>query len=170
MTDVVLVTGVEGMIGYAVAAHLREAKTGVVGIDQRIDGAAALGVPLYRADLRDVHVLYDALVTHKCTAIVHCGAISGPMLARDDPEFLFQTNVAGTLNILEASRRLQLRRLVFCSSLMVYGANDGSALHEGSPLLACDTYGASKVAAEAMVNAYAAQHGVDAVSARLAWV
>ena len=168
--DTVLVTGVEGMIGYAVAARLRDAGFGVVGTDQRIADAAALGVPVVRADLGDVHALYGALVGHRCTAVVHCGAISGPMLARDDPAFLMHANVTGTLNILEACRRLKLRRLVHCSSLMVYGANDGSELREDAPLLARDTYGASKVAAEALVRAYAAEHGVEAVMARLAWV
>jgi UDP-glucuronate 4-epimerase len=170
MTDSVFVTGVEGMVGYAVAARLRDTGYSVVGADQRIDGATGLGIPVYQADLGDVHALYGALIEHGCTAIVHCGAISGPMLARDNPHLLIQSNVVGTLNILEAARRLHLRRVVFCSSLMVYGPNDGSELHEDSPFQPCDTYGASKVAAEALVNSYAAQHGVDAVSARLAWV
>ena len=170
MTDSVLVTGVEGMIGYAVAARLRDTGQAVVGMDQRIERARELGIPVAKADLRDVHALYGTLAAHHCTAIIHCGAISGPMLAKDDPEYLMQTNVTGTLNILEATRRLGLRRLVHCSSLMVYGANDGRVLHEDSPLLATDTYGASKVAAEAMVRAYVAEHRVDAVMARLAWV
>ena len=168
MADVILVTGVEGMIGYAVAARLRDAGVAVVGLDRRIDGAAALGIPVHKADLRDVHPLYGTLAAHRCTAIVHCGAISGPMLARDDPEYLIATNVTGTLNVLEATRRLRLRRLVFCSSLMVYGANDGSALHEDARL-------ATLTAADAdrwreRYWATVADHGVDAVSARLAWV
>lgn len=166
----VLVTGVEGLVGYAVARHLRDAGVGVVGLDQRIDGAMDLGVPVYRADLDNTHALYGALAEHRCDAIVHCGAVSGPMLSRDDPEFLFRTNVTGTLNVLDAARRLHLRRVVFCSSLMVYGENDGSQLHEGSPLRPSDAYGFSKVAAEAIVDAYAAHHGVETVSARLAWV
>ena len=170
MTDTVMVTGVEGMIGYAVAARLRDTGLTVVGMDHRLVESPALGVPLVRADLSDVHALYGTLATYGCTAIVHCGAISGPMLARNDPAALMQTNVVGTLNVLEATRRLGLRRIVVCSSLMVYGGNDGSVLDEDSPLLATDTYGASKVAAEAMVRAYVAEHGVDAVMARLAWV
>ena len=170
MADIVMVTGVEGMIGYAVAARLRDMGLTVVGMDHRLVEAPDLGVALVKADLSDVHALYGALTVHRCTAIVHCGAISGPMLARNDPAGLMATNVVGTLNVLEATRRLGLHRIVVCSSLMVYGPNDGSVLDEGSPLLATDTYGASKVAAEAMVRAYAADHGVDAVMARLAWV
>lgn len=170
MTESVLVTGVEGMIGYAVVARLRDMGLTVVGMDHRLADTPDLGVPLVKADLADVHSLYGTLTAHRCTAIVHCGAISGPMLARDDPAGLMTTNVVGTLNVLEATRRLGLRRIVVCSSLMVYGPNDGSALHEDSPLLATDTYGASKLAAEAMVRAYASDHGVDAIMARLAWV
>ena len=169
MADIVMVTGVEG-IGYAVAARLHNMGLTVVGMDHRLVEAPDLGVPLVKADLSDVHALYGALTAHRCTAIVHCGAISGPMLARNDPAGLMATNVVGTLNVLEATRRLGLRRIVVCSSLMVYGANDGTVLDEDSPLLATDTYGASKVAAEAMVRAYAADHGVNAVMARLAWV
>jgi UDP-glucuronate 4-epimerase len=170
MSEVVLVTGVEGLIGYAVAKRLLGFGTAVIGMDQRIHDAALLGIATIQADLGDVHALYAAFLEHRCTGIVHCGAVSGPMLARDAPELLFRTNVAGTLNLLEVARRARARRFVFCSSLMVYGANDGSALHEDSPLLPSDAYGASKVAAETIVNAYAAHHGLDAVSARLAWV
>lgn len=169
-TGTVLVTGVEGMIGYAVAARLLRAGRQVVGMDLHIRSATDLDVPVVAADLSDVHALYGTLVRHGVSAIVHCGAISGPMLARDDPHGLLRTNVVGTLNILEATRRLGLRRLVFCSSLAVYGRNDGSVLHEDAPLLAIDTYGASKIAAEALVSAYITQHEVPAVSARLAWV
>jgi UDP-glucuronate 4-epimerase len=166
----ILVTGVEGMIGHAVAAILRQKGCGVVGMDRRIRDAAALGVPVYEADLADAHALYGALADHPCRAIIHCGAISGPMLAPDNPALVFSTNTQGTLNLLEAARRLRMRRFVFASSLMAYGGNDGSPLHEDSPLLARDAYGASKIAAEAMVNAYAGQYGLEGVSARLAWV
>ena len=170
VTEGVLVTGVEGMIGYAVAARLNGAGFRVVGADRRIGDATGLGIPVVEADLGDLHALYGTLAAHRCSAVVHCGAVSGPMLARDDPAGLMRTNVVGTLNVLEAARRLGLRRVVVCSSLMVYGPNDGTALDENSPLDAADTYGASKVAAEAVVRAYAAEHGVDAVMARLAWV
>lgn len=170
MSETVLVTGVEGLIGHAVAARLLAAGLRPVGIDRRIADAAGLGIPVVEADLGDLHALYGTLAAHGCGAVVHCGAISGPMLARGDPAGLMRTNVVGTLGVLEAARRLGLRRAVVCSSLMVYGPNDGSALGEDSPLRASDTYGASKVAAEAVVRAYAAEHGVDAVMARLAWV
>jgi UDP-glucuronate 4-epimerase len=170
MSEVVLVTGAEGLIGHAVAKRLLASGAEVIGMDQRIEDAASLGCPTIEADLGDMHALYGAFMEHGCRTIVHCGAISGPMLARDAPELLFRTNVTGTLNLLEAARHARARRFVFCSSLMVYGANDGSPLDEDSPLLPSDAYGASKVAAEAIVDAYAAHHGLDAVSARLAWV
>jgi UDP-glucuronate 4-epimerase len=170
MSEVVLVTGVEGLIGYAVAKRLLGSGTAVIGMDQRIHDAATLGMATIQADLGDVHALYAAFLHHRCTGTVHCGAISGPMLAREAPELLFRTNVTGTLNLLEAARHAGADRFVFCSSLMVYGANDGSTLHEDSPLRPSDAYGASKVAAETIVNAYAAHHGLVAVSTRLAWV
>jgi UDP-glucuronate 4-epimerase len=170
MNRTVLVTGVEGMIGYAVAERLRNKGWSVVGMDQRLGGAQALGVPVYKAELRDTHAIYSVLSEHACDAIVHCGAISGPMLVRDNPVLVFESNTLGTLNLLEAARRLRVKRFVFVSSLMVYGANDGSPLWEESPVRALEPYGASKIAAEAMVGAYTAQHGLDAVSARLAWV
>lgn len=169
-TGAVLVTGVEGMIGYAVAARLAQSGRPVVGMDRHIRDARDLGIATVVADLSDIHALYGMLTAHEVRSIVHCGAISGPMLAKDDPYGLIQINVTGTLNILEACRRLQLERLVFCSSLMVYGASQSSPLREDAPLRATDAYGASKIAAEALVNAYIAAHGVDAVSARLAWV
>ena len=99
-------------------------------------------------------------------AIIHCGAISGPMLARGQPITIVDTNIAATARLLDIARRLNLRRFVFCSSIGVYGNVGEGLIGEEIPLKPTSVYGASKVAAEALVRAFVAEYGLSATSLR----
>src|SRR5688572_6585432 len=100
----VLVTGSNGLIGYALSARLLDLGRDVVGMDLvRLPGDPA-AFDLVEGDLLDVHCLHATLRRYDVGAIVHCGGVSGPMLARDNPFHVFQTNVDGTLNVCEAAR------------------------------------------------------------------
>lgn len=167
----VLVTGASGLIGHHVIDMLRAAGRTVIAADR---GEATLPAPAISLEIGDVHSLYRAIKDYDVGSIVHCGGISGPMLARDNPARIMDLNVGGTLDIAEAARFLVRRngrcRLVFCSSLSVYGDQQGDAIDESAHRLARTVYGASKVAAEAMLRAYATEHGVEAASLRITWV
>jgi nucleoside-diphosphate-sugar epimerase len=104
------------------------------------------------------------------TAILHCGAVSGPMLARDNPELICRTNIVGTINVLECARALAVSRVVFCSSCGVYGNTGPGPVAEDAPFAATDLYGATKAAGDMLVRAYAAQHGLDGLCLRVPWV
>lgn len=78
------------------------------------------------------------------------------MVARDDPALVFDVNVGGTLNLLEAMRHERVPQLVHLSSIAVYRARDDRApVPETSALGSSEPYGASKIAAEQIVAAYA---------------
>jgi nucleoside-diphosphate-sugar epimerase len=159
------VTGAGGFIGRAVVARLREAGHAVTGSDlSGGEGVTAL-------DLRDraaVASLMRALVPD---VVVHGGAISGAMLATGDPALMFDVNVAGTLNVAEAMRQAGVGRLVFLSSNAVYAAAPTRApVDEEAPVGPGDAYGASKLAAEAILRAYATSHGMATIALRISSV
>ncbi len=109
MAETVLLTGASGLIGRYVHRMLRERGDKVVAID-RIAGDDVLA-----CDLSEVHRLHE--LGSEAAAIIHCGAISGPMVARDNPYLIVQSNIVGTANILELARVKGMRRVVYCSSV-----------------------------------------------------
>ncbi|GAD21700.1 hypothetical protein AVS7_01460 [Acidovorax sp. MR-S7] len=120
-------------------------------------------------DLGDVHRLYQLAGTG-IDGVIHCGAHSGPMVARDHPHSMVQVNVLGTANMLELARVLGARRFVYCSSTSAYGTTPAGIVPEDTLLRPTSLYGASKAASEYLVTAYADQFGLDGVSLRICWV
>ena len=165
----VVVTGSAGLIGFSVATRLAREGRAVIGTD-RIQPWEAADFPTIEAALSDVHKLHD-ICGGNIAAIVHCGAVSGPMLGRDNPRAVIETNVAGTANLLEITRQRGVR-LVFCSSTSAYGNTPAGLdpVPEDAPLAADDIYGATKAAGDILTQAYAAQTGIDAVVLRFSWV
>ncbi len=163
-----IVTGAGGLVGRAVAAQLRARGDTVIGIDRVASGAGDERV--VDCDLRDIHRLHALAAVPGLDTIIHCGAHSGPMLARDNPYDLVSVNVLGTANVLELARVRKLRRFVNCSSVSVYGPTAVGPVAEESGLHPSTVYGATKLAAEQLVTAYAREHGLDTVSLRLSWV
>ena len=163
----VLVTGLGGLIGRAVARRLADAGTVVVGMD-RIAPADA-HVPVILHDLPDPQRWHEVIVRYGIRKVVHAGGISGPMLLRDAPARLCDINVGGLLGLLEAARIHRLERIVWFSSILAYGdRSDLRSVTEDVPLRPSTVYGATKAAGEALITAFHAEHGVDAVSLRVA--
>jgi UDP-glucuronate 4-epimerase len=169
MPSTVLVTGVSGFIGHRVATRLHEEGRRVIGLDRRPPPGGG-EFSFLEADLNDVHRLYAALRGGELDGIVHCGGASGIMVGRDNPFMICETNIRGTAHILELARMAGPGRVVFCSSISAYGTPTDGILTEDTPLLARTVYGASEVAGEAIMHAYAAEHGVDGVALRIAHV
>jgi UDP-glucuronate 4-epimerase len=165
----VLVTGAAGLIGNAVRTKLEASGRSVIPIDlvDHTDEGKAVLV----CDIGDIHRLHGIAASHQLSGIIHCGAFSGPMVARDNPFSMVQVNVVGTANILELARLLDGVRVVYCSSTSVYGsAPRPEPVPEDVALFPVSVYGASKVAGEQLLAAYASQFNLDGVSLRLSWV
>jgi nucleoside-diphosphate-sugar epimerase len=95
--------------------------------------------------------------------VVHAGALSGPMLARNQPAAMLDVNAGGTAAVLEGMSAAGARRLVHCSSIAVYRDRaDRDPVVEDADVGSDDPYGASKIAAEAIVKTVAAVRGIDA--------
>lgn len=160
----VLVTGGSGLIGMALRPMLADRGHQVVACDVTDFGRGDHDLVLARLD--DAAALERIVTDNAVDAIVHCGAISGPMLAVGDPLTVVETNIGGTARLLDIARRHQLRRFVFCSSIGVYGNAGNAAITEETPRRPTSVYGASKVAGEALVDAFVAEYGLSAVSLR----
>jgi nucleoside-diphosphate-sugar epimerase len=167
MNDAILVTGLSGLIGGAVARRLADAGKVVVGMDRA--ASADAGFPVIVHDLPDLHRWHEAITRYRVRKVVHAGGISGPMLLQDAPARLCDINIGGLLGLLEAARIHKLERVVWFSSILAYGDRpDLTDVCEDTPLSPNTIYGATKASGEALIEAFHAEHGVDAVSFRVA--
>lgn len=167
----VLVTGAMGLIGHAVRLALEEDRRAVMAIDR--EAGEVEGRPVLAGDVTAVHRLHAlARDAGGFAGILHCGAFSGPMVARDDPSAMVAVNITGTANMLELARIHAVPRVVFCSSVSAYGNTPVGLdpVPEATPLHPTSIYGASKAAGEALIDGYAAQYGLSGLSLRIGWV
>jgi UDP-glucose 4-epimerase len=151
-----------------VAQHLRDAGHLVVVADDMSKGhewAVPDGGALRRVDVLDAPGL-GAVLAEGFDAVLHFAALSlvGESVAQ--PVRYFRTNLAGTLNLLDAMRSAGVRRLVFSSTAATYGEPETVPIPESAPTRPTNPYGASKVAVDAAIGFEAAATGLGAVSLR----
>ncbi|MCQ8782897.1 NAD-dependent epimerase/dehydratase family protein [Mangrovibrevibacter kandeliae] len=163
----VLLTGARGFLGGATRARLRQEGIDVVGADIG-DGMPGDGITA--CDLRCNDDIVALFASAPFDTVLHCGAVSGPMVLADRPGDIWRINAQGTAELLEAARRSGAGRIVVCSSVEVYGARRRGVLDESAPPDPPGVYGASKLAAEAAVIGYANGEGLDVLALRLGWV
>ena len=163
-----LVTGGAGYIGSIVATHLLAAGHEVVVLDNLERGHRA-AIPdaarLTVADLRDQAATADA-VAEGFDGVLHFAALALVSESVAHPERYYRTNVQGTLNLLDAMREADVKRLVFSSTCAVYGTPDEVPIAETAPTRPGSAYGASKLAVDRMIGDECLAHGLGAVSLR----
>ena len=174
-------TGAAGFIGYHLCRRLLQQGQQVVGLDDlndrtggralkqaRIADLARFGdLQLHRGDVRDPDRVAAAFGSG-VDRVFHLAAEAGVRRSVESPQAYVATNLAGTVEILEGCRRSGVDHLVYASSSSVYGLVDAVPQHEG---LATDRvaspYAATKVAQEALVQAWSHLHGLNATGLRL---
>jgi UDP-glucose 4-epimerase len=173
----VIVTGGAGFIGsHLVDRLLADGATDIVVLDNfsrgRLENLAHLGnhtrFSLIEGDIRDLCTVSSAF--RGADMVYHLAAQSSVIAAAQDLDFTFQTNVVGTFNVLRAAVECAIPRVVFASSCEVYGEPIALPADENSPLLAINSYGASKVAGEVYCRAFRREFGLQTVVLRLASV
>jgi UDP-glucose 4-epimerase len=85
---------------------------------------------------------------------------------RDNPEEAVSVNVYGTHCVMEAARRLDIKRVVFCSSAATYGVPVKMPVAEDHPLRPLNLYGVTKVSGEQIINTYWDNHGIETANLR----
>jgi len=146
------VTGADGFIGTNVCKELTRRGWDAVGLTND-DGSMI--------DLRDGPAVVAAIEKARPDAIFHLGAVSGPMVAPDDPALTATVNCVGTIHVLEGARAAGTRRVVYAGSLSGY---DGGDEHFRYPLT---VYGATKRFGEMVTAMFGREEGNVGVTARI---
>jgi UDP-glucuronate 4-epimerase len=162
----ILVTGASGLIGMALRERLSGGSDNVIATDATNHGRDDSKLTIARLEDRSAmeKLIQQGAISH----FAHCGAISGPMMARDNPMAIVESNILGTANLLDIACRAGVKRFVFCSSISVYGDVGPGIITEDTPLRPTSIYGASKVAGEQLLRGFATESGFEGVSLRLA--
>lgn len=164
----ILVTGAAGFIGSYTSKQLLERGDTVVGIDNFNDyydvslkeARAATLTPfekfsMVREDISDRSTIEKLFAEEGFDKVVHLAAQAGVRYSIENPHSYIESNIVGTMNILEGCRHNKVQHLVYASSSSVYGANTAMpfSIHQNvdHPLA---LYGATKKANELMAHTY----------------
>ena len=116
----VLVTGARGFIGRAVQKLLQREGYRVLGLDETMPAEATSNGLDIQLDITNIKQLQQLFEAETIGGIIHLAAIL-PTAARQQPLRATEVNVVGSLNLLEMARQFGVQRVVFGSSLSVYG-------------------------------------------------
>jgi UDP-glucose 4-epimerase len=162
----VLVAGGAGYIGSVVTAALLADGHEVTVLDDLSTGHADAVPAGARLEAVSLHDSAPVLAAVRPEAVLHFAARSLVGESQQHPERYWATNVGGSLALLEAMRAAGCGRVVFSSTAATYGEPEVVPIREDAPTRPTNTYGASKLAVDAMLTSYAAAYGFAAVSLR----
>ena len=163
----VLVTGCAGFIGSRVSTLLIEHGHEVRGIDNLSDAydvrmkvwrvenlLAASDVDWVNGDITDRTVVADVVSDFKPDAVINLAARAGVRQSIDNPWVYYETNVTGTLNLLEACKDAGVSRFLLASTSSVYGKNQMPFSEDAEIDSLLSPYASSKKAAEDLCRLY----------------
>jgi len=174
----ILVTGGAGFIGSHLVEKLLATGHEVSVLDdfndfydpqiKRANIAAIAGeVPIHRIDLRDGAAVDLLFRREKFEAIAHLAARAGVRPSISHPQLYYDTNVSGTLHLLEAARQTGIERFIFASSSSVYGICKTVPFSEDEHLTqTISPYAATKVAGEFLCSTYSHLYQMRIVALR----
>jgi len=150
----VAVIGGAGYIGSHTAKALAQAGHEPVVVDNLSTGhrEAVRWGPLHEVDIRDRAALAAVFATIRPAAVMHFAALAYVGDSMRDPLAYYETNVAGTLSLLEAMRAVDCSRIVFSSSCATYGIPDRLPITEATPQHPTNPYGETKLACERLLH------------------
>jgi dTDP-glucose 4,6-dehydratase len=171
----ILVTGADGFIGshltealvrqgYEVRAFVLYNSFGSWGwLDHASDDIKS-SIDVFAGDIRDPHGVRTAM--QGCDAVMHLAALIAIPYSYHSPDTYIDTNVKGTLNVLQAAREVGVSRLIHTSTSEVYGTARFVPITEEHPLQGQSPYSASKIAADQLAYSFYASFELPVVIAR----
>jgi UDP-glucuronate 4-epimerase len=122
---------------------------------------------LFKVDIRDQAALRNIFAANSFDCIVHLAARAGVRPSLDQPQLYAETNINGTLNLLELAREHGIKQFVFGSSSSVYGINAKVPFAEDDPIRQpISPYAATKAAGELLCHTYTHLYGIRCVCLR----
>jgi UDP-glucuronate 4-epimerase len=174
----ILVTGGAGFIGSHLVERLLAAGHSVAILDDFNDfydpqikqvniAGFAKDVTVHHVDLRDAASVRNLFHREKFEVIAHLAARAGVRPSIQHPQLYYDTNVTGTLHLLEAARVTGVERFIFASSSSVYGASKTVPFSEDQHLIqTISPYAATKIAGEFLCSTYSHLYQLRAVALR----
>ncbi len=165
----ILVTGGAGYIGSVVTEELLNDGHEVVVYDSLYKGHRAAVDPrakFVQADLMDSEALRRALKENQIEAVIHMAADSLVGESVEQPVKYYRNNLVAGLNLLDAMRDCDIRKLVFSSTAATYGEPAKQPIEEGDPNAPTNPYGETKLAFERALHWYERAYGLHYASLR----
>lgn len=159
----VLVTGSEGFIGshlveelvkqgYEVKAFVLYNSFNTWGWLDTLPQETMEHVEVFTGDVRDPNGVYEAM--RGCSGVFHLAALIAIPFSYHSPDAYVDTNIKGTLNILQAARKLDLDRVLVTSTSEVYGTAQYVPIDEKHPYQGQSPYSATKIGADRLAESF----------------
>lgn len=164
----ILICGGAGYIGSYMAKMLASNNHKITVYDNLSTGhrQAVKWGKLVVGDLLDQQTLHNVFDKGCFEAVMHFSAKSLVGESMLDPALYYSNNVTGTLNLLEAMLKHQVKKFVFSSSAATFGNPVSELIDESHPQVPINTYGHTKLMVETILKDYAKAYGLDSVSLR----
>lgn len=114
-------------------------------------------IEIFSGDIRDPHGVEQAM--QGCNVVMHLASLIGIPYSYHSPDSYVDTNIKGTLNVLQAARKLELEKIVCTSTSEVYGTARYVPIDEGHPLQGQSPYSATKIAADQIAMSFYCSFG-----------
>ncbi len=156
----VLITGAGGQLGCDLATQLKARGHYVIATDIAARPAAMPADQWHHLDVADKNSVTSLFRQDHPEVVFHLAAI---LSARGEeiPQQTYKVNEIGTFNVLEACRDAQVRQLMYCSSIAVFGAGTPDPTPDDTFLMPTTMYGVTKVGGELLGNYYHNRWGFD---------
>lgn len=175
MTETILVTGAAGFIGShlveelmrqgrSVRAFVNYNSAGTRGWLDTLPGKVRDSLDVVAGDIRDSTCVRDA--AGGCAQVLHLAALIAIPYSYRAPDSYVETNIRGTLNVVQAARDLGLRKVVVTSTSEVYGTAQFTPITEQHPLVGQSPYAASKIGADQIALSYYRSFGTPVAVVR----
>lgn len=115
-------------------------------------------------DIRDPHGIKKAM--EGCEAVMHLAALIAIPFSYHSPDTYIDTNIKGTLNVLQAARDIGVRKVIHTSTSEVYGTARYVPIDEIHPLIGQSPYSASKIGADQLAYSFFSSFGLPVVTLR----
>lgn len=163
-----LVTGGAGFIGSAISRHLLKEGHHVIIIDNLSSGYKEniqKEAEFFEVNCQDIDI-YTSIPQRKYEAIYHIAGQSSGEISFDDPVYDLQTNTQSTLLLLKFARKTGCKRLLYASSMSIYGDQPDEATNEEAFCFPKSFYGVGKLASEHYLRIFQ-QYGIESTALRL---